>query len=519
MLLYNNRSFFRLVFTVQGSIFWKPSCLLLGALCAGLSLLLRFLLEQDFIVATELQQRHHYGMHALGGVVGFAVVFRTNLGWHRYWEAVSQLHFMYSKWGDAYSQCFAFASVSMDKAAKSDTPEGTAKVMRLEALLEKLTHNFVLLSAITADRLTHGDTQRMEWRAKVAPWNKQLVKREELRTEDLTGAWNLPGFEVVPDMHTAISRRSSSKRKSGISQAGLDVSAENGLDEKGALPKQANLRVSRVSDAPWQADTNEWQNVNYLVAAQPTLEEKNLLRIVTDRVSVVMNWIIHDLARISPDLDIAPPIQSRMYQELSNGMLAFNQAMKLADVPFPLPYAQILTLLLTVFIWLIPIYMNAFTDSNFMAPLLSFALCVGMWGLNDTAIELENPFGPDVNDILLVDFHLRFIDMCHECHLAHNVKMAHYTVRLGRSRSPPMRNTQASTSTAIPRVTFESPVGARASPTEMNALFSDEDRPSLCQISGVSRVLIQTPADTPCVSDEVIQPPVGSTDNCELTCL
>lgn len=33
-----------------------------------------------------------------------------------------------------------------------------------------------------------------------------------------------------------------------------------------------------------------------------------------------MYWIIWDLADAMKDIDIAPPIQSRMYQELSNGM-------------------------------------------------------------------------------------------------------------------------------------------------------------------------------------------------------
>ena len=37
-----------------------------------------------------------------------------------------------------------------------------------------------------------------------------------------------------------------------------------------------------------------------------------------------------------------PPVLSRVYQELSNGMLGFNQSLKLADVPFPFIFAQIL---------------------------------------------------------------------------------------------------------------------------------------------------------------------------------
>ena len=77
-------------------------------------------------------------MIALGVAVTFAIVFRTQLAWNRplsplkifkalllwlgyrgrYWEAVTQLHVMYSKWADAYSQFQGFAEVTL-KAAKA----------------------------------------------------------------------------------------------------------------------------------------------------------------------------------------------------------------------------------------------------------------------------------------------------------------------------------------------------------------------------------------------------------------
>lgn len=80
--------------------------------------------------APEIQ--HHYGFQALAAGVTFAIVFRTQLAWNRqghiehmltvhqpsliderfgarYWEAVTQLHFMYSKFADAFQQFYAFA--------------------------------------------------------------------------------------------------------------------------------------------------------------------------------------------------------------------------------------------------------------------------------------------------------------------------------------------------------------------------------------------------------------------------
>ena len=40
-----------------------------------------------------------------------------------------------------------------------------------------------------------------------------------------------------------------------------------------------------------------------------------------------------------------PPIVSRIFQELSNGLLGFENAYKVARTPFPFPYAQIVQVL------------------------------------------------------------------------------------------------------------------------------------------------------------------------------
>eukprot|EP00971_Amphidinium_carterae_P022269 439154-Amphidinium_carterae.1 len=148
------------------------------------------------------------------------------------------------------------------------------------------------------------------------------------------------------------------------------------------------------------------------------------------------------MASASTDLDIAPPIQSRMYQEVSNGMLGFNNSLKIADVPFPFPYAQLLDLSLIVFTFFIPMYVAIFTQSLYAAPALAFVLFEGIWCFNEArhnphqrrletlrsfvhtlpavalafvgwvgsfvaevAKELEQPYGSDANDMSLEDFH------------------------------------------------------------------------------------------------------------------
>jgi len=346
----------------------------MGLVVAGAAGFMQYLIDQDEKYAPELP--HHYSMHALGVIVGFAVVFRTNLGWNRYWEAVGQLHLMYSKWGDAFSQLLAFGAVSVERAYALKTDAGNAKAHRIEDIIEHAFRSFITMSAFAADRLTHGDTSRMEMRATTgARWADQVVKREVLR-QVVDGECEIPNLEVPKHIPGSPRDRTST-----------------------------NLGVEDIQNT-WKA--------SYRVRALPTDQEMEVLKMSTDRTTVVMYWIIYDLAKISSDIEAAPPIQSRMYQELSNGMLGFNQCMKLADVPFPFPYAQMLTWLLCCFAAFIPVYITVFSKSMYVSTIMSFFLFEGIWGLNETAKELENPFGSDENDICLGDFHLRFVDCLDE---------------------------------------------------------------------------------------------------------
>jgi len=49
------------------------------------------------------QISNNHGISALGMVISFATVFRANLVWQRYLEALAQGHVMYSKLTDAFS--------------------------------------------------------------------------------------------------------------------------------------------------------------------------------------------------------------------------------------------------------------------------------------------------------------------------------------------------------------------------------------------------------------------------------
>merc|ERR1711933_604699 len=81
-----------------------------------------------------------------------------------------------------------------------------------------------------------------------------------------------------------------------------------------------------------------------------------------------------------------------------------------------------LNLLLLVYACFIPVYVVCFTQSFIASPCIAFLLFAALWGVNEVAKELENPFGSDINDISVADFHLRFIDVLFDTEVAHQAR-------------------------------------------------------------------------------------------------
>lgn len=98
-------------------------------------------------------------------------------------------------------------------------------------------------------------------------------------------------------------------------------------------------------------------------------------------------------------LTVPPPILSRSFQELSNGMVAFHDAMKISYIPFPFPYAQICDFLLCLHWCVIPFVHAHWVTEPFWAFIFTFCQVFVLWALNSIAVQLENPFGTDANDI------------------------------------------------------------------------------------------------------------------------
>jgi len=98
-------------------------------------------------------------------------------------------------------------------------------------------------------------------------------------------------------------------------------------------------------------------------------------------------------------LSIPAPILSRAFQEIANGMVAFHDAVKITYIPFPFPYAQTCDCLLVMHWLVVPFVTSQWVTSPIWAAVFVIIQVFILWSLNFIAVEIENPFGTDANDL------------------------------------------------------------------------------------------------------------------------
>ena len=105
---------------------------------------------------------------------------------------------------------------------------------------------------------------------------------------------------------------------------------------------------------------------------------------------------------------VADPIISRLYQFLSDGMIGYNQARKVAYIPFPFPHSQIVSLFVLVTVIFIPVLMLTYVNNAYLGAILNLFTVMCFSGLHEVARELENPFQNVPNDIPANNFQAQF---------------------------------------------------------------------------------------------------------------
>ena len=104
-----------------------------------------------------------------------------------------------------------------------------------------------------------------------------------------------------------------------------------------------------------------------------------------------------------------PPIVSRIFQEVSSGLLFYNNATKMKEVPVPFSYVQLNAFLLNLFAcFLCPIAIASFTPILWLSLTTTVVTVVSYFAVFIVANELEDPFGTELNDMPMLEFHEEF---------------------------------------------------------------------------------------------------------------
>eukprot|EP00930_Biecheleria_cincta_P044753 TRINITY_DN3081_c0_g1_i1.p1 TRINITY_DN3081_c0_g1~~TRINITY_DN3081_c0_g1_i1.p1 ORF type:complete len:431 (-),score=48.15 TRINITY_DN3081_c0_g1_i1:246-1538(-) len=396
MLIYDNNESLRSLLQVHGSVVYRniPISLIIGIIALVLAI---WKTRYDYILTALLPFiEHPFAGTTAASAVSFALIWRTSLAWSRYWEAADQCYTLYSKWADSFAQLVSFLNSASKKASGDKT-----KQEELENMKRHLAHLFSVLSAIAMHRLSHGDLSRIRCRSQMwgmksrgcniccslrsvwLHWHELISTREIMRFDDKTGAFKLPRFVSIQ----------LTNQTTGLSKI--------------SVPKKAGRQ-------------SLW-DVEWVILGKLTSEEQAALTEETDgdggscslpdRVNIIFEWLMEEFNDVADISKIPPPIASRCYQELSSGMLAYNRALKMADIPFPFPFSQLVEFLIRIFTCVVPFYVSLFTVGLTMTAFLAFAVTISMWSLSEISRELENPFSESINQIPVHDMHERFVEM------------------------------------------------------------------------------------------------------------
>ena len=230
-----------------------------------------------------------YGMQVFGIVFGYLCIARLNVCYARYWEGVTHVKMMHSKWSDAAAQACAF-----------DRVQSHSLSIEHEPFCRHLVHLFSQLSAMAMMSL-HVNKAGLAGAANGVnlDWLRSKDKGTDLEPDDI---------EMLDQDEREVSLREDTRNHDRGGGASTPSS-------KGGRRRRRHAEA--LNDSFTKAEL-DFYDLNRGCAVHTTVNR--IIRSLTTRQN-------------AGGLPFAPPIISRIYQELSNGLLAYNQAIKLKEIP------------------------------------------------------------------------------------------------------------------------------------------------------------------------------------------
>jgi predicted membrane chloride channel (bestrophin family) len=419
-----------LLFRAFGSPF--PRTIPFAILSVALTVALQLAKEWKLVMMQAFG--HPYPFQVYAFVIGFLAVFRTNHALARFMEARTEVETMGSKWADCVMMLQAFDGGTTGartwepgrRFENHEPSEGTdefiARIVHLMSLLHALAlqqlrgdeclENLVIARHRKGNGVDVNDakaTLRSDDADPIAA--NVIVVGDDSKSTGGTGA----GDVVKIVLSSLAFSKGQSLKTYNLGGAFLQTSAVDDVYH----PRGEIISVFSLTeiDEKWRECCAATPLA--VIGGLDVSEVSFLQKINCDRAYLVMSWIqtlIVSRTEEKEGLRIPPPILSRVWQVLSEGMTGLNQADKLAKTPFPMPYAQMLTVLLLIFNLTLPVMIAANVNAVWLGIVVAFVTTVAYQGLNETARELEDPFKPThVNDLGLPQLQAMFNSKIRAC--------------------------------------------------------------------------------------------------------
>ena len=336
---------------------------------------------------------HPYAFQLFGIVFGYLSVARLNISYARYWEGVTQIKIMHSKWADAIIQVLAFDRLDHGELQVSHDPF-CVHMVRLFIQLSALATMHLHEEALPDPELSSPSAVLHEAERKLVRAVTTKVRQARTKTKDAAKAvWAQPAPTARPP---PAERRPQHQMPMPEMERASTTSHEGERTTMKREPSELRGEYANEEDLFHNKLFSE--------------EEIAYFHNVPDKVHSQISRIIRAITtrQRAGGIKAPAPIVSRVFQELSNGVLAYNNACKMKEVPVPFALVHFNALLLLFFILTAPLVVSCFTGNLFMSIFTSCAVTGGFASLWLVANELEDPFGYDENDLAMSEYHEDF---------------------------------------------------------------------------------------------------------------
>jgi predicted membrane chloride channel (bestrophin family) len=381
--VHNRGSFFAQLTRLRGSVLITVIPIsFCSAIIAGALVMIEEKYGSGLWILPEL--RHPFVVQIFGIILSFVIVARTNIALGRYFDGIDHVHTMSTRWVDAYTSLLGFLRASHDL----HTP-GSPKQQACVSVGLAILHWGTLAHALAINSL----------------------QATQLGLEENIWQYRIWGLDPPENLNLTSGNAYTYKKR--------DHHRSRTAITKDAVQADRRLSITDGHGIIKEMTVNERALVKLGCFGEVSSEELLRLNGATDKVAIVLMWMEEAVSRgqIQGVLLVAPPIMSRFYNELGNGLEGFNEAYRIALVPFPFCFSQMIGWCLVVFFFLCPAVAFCFTGGELLTSTLTFFAMMGFWGLNRLAMELENPFGCKVNHLPLAEMHHAFVESLAEMHL------------------------------------------------------------------------------------------------------